>query len=222
MDPVRIVINSEPRSAHAWLQFILYHYKGYDENISIGEVNRKNFIIRANSPVFLLSKFEDVKQTVILRNPYDIIPSIVTKTMGGIGNTITSNIPMPHEHNVPDLKTLIFDQAEVYERYMYGIENNFENLYPFTFEQVTQDISLVVKKLIDVDVSNSDIEELIKLAKDRIIIHNKGHIGYNNAVPVETKPDVYYEAKEMVNSFTIFKNLHSKYLSCRDLILRNT
>ena len=201
MAATRILINSSPRSGHAWLQFVLAHYKGNSSDIDLGDIGGDQFIVRANTPIMLLATFKDITQTVILRDPRQLIPSIVTKTMGGLGQTVTSGVAMPHEYNnLPSLDALIDEQFNVFRRYAIGIEENIERLVPFTFEQVTQDLSFVVKKLINYEVPNSDIPDLVDLARKRIRQHNKGNVAYNNAVPVEKKPDIYYEIRDKVLS----------------------
>ena len=55
MEATRILINSSPRSGHAWLQFILAHYKGNDSNIDLGDIGGDQFIVRANTPIMLLA-----------------------------------------------------------------------------------------------------------------------------------------------------------------------
>jgi hypothetical protein len=222
MEATRILINSSPRSGHAWLQFILAHYKGNDSNIDLGDIGGDQFIVRANTPIMLLASFKDITQTIILRNPTQLIPSIVTKTMGGLGQTVTSGVAMPHEYNnLPSLDALIDEQFNVFRRYAIGIEENIERLKPFTFEQVTEDISFVVKELLGYDIPNSDIPELIELSKKRIRQHNKGNLAYNNAVPVDKKPDIYYEIQQKVLSAPRLAKSLELYETTRSLVLES-
>lgn len=206
MDKVRISINSAPRSGHAWLQSVLMNSTGRKPEISHDDV-ADQFIIRSNTPVMLLANFENVIQTTILRDPASIIPSIVTKTMGGLGSTTTVGVAMPHEHmGKLELKNLITHQFSVYKRWVDGITNNIDNLMPFTFEQITTDIEFCTRSILDnfdIDYylySNDEIPELIEKVQKQIKIHDKGDVGYNNAIPVEKKPDVYYEAVDIINS----------------------
>lgn len=217
----KILINASPRSGHTWLQFILYNYKiKLLKNIEFGgNINTDAFILRANNPIILLAKFSDIVQTTIIRNPIDLIPSTVTKTIGGLGSNIVSGLPMPHEYNYINPERLIKEQMHVYANYAYGIEKNIENLIPFTFEQVTQDIKYVVKKLIDIDVNNDEIPELRQKAQEVIQQHNKGEVGFNNATPIDKKPDIYYQIKDMVLNHKDIEKTNKIYNDCKNLIL---
>lgn len=219
---MKVVINSSPRSGHAWLQMVLHAATGYDHKVNMGDPDGEKFIIRSNTPVMLLATFQDIKQAVILRDPFDLIPSIITKTVGGLGNTVTSGIPMPHEMGkLPSLERLILDQVDVYKRYADGIRKNINNLYPYLFEEVTEDISSVVKDLSGLDISNEKIPQLLTDSELRIRRVNLNDPGYNNAVPIAKKPDVYYQLKEMVLESKRTDEVLDIYLGCKDLILEN-
>ena len=206
MDRLRILINASPRSGHAWLQYLLFNSLKNSDGVNLGDATN-NFIIRSNSPVILNGRFDDILQVTILRNPMEIIPSIVTKTMGGLGNTVTSGIAMPHEMlEPPSLRNLVYDQFTIYSLWVENIVNNLDKVMPFTFEQVTQDTEFVMDSIMDnfdVDynlVLNKNIPLSIEDAKIKISQHNKGEIGFNNPVPVDRKPDVYYRLKEIVEN----------------------
>ncbi len=217
----KILINSAPRSGTAWLQYVLYKHK-----ISLlkdveygGNIYVDSFILRVHTPVALLAKFDGITQTTILRDPVDLIPSVITKIMSGLGNSIVSGIAQPHEYNYVSLDRLIMEHFYVYKNYAYGIEKNIKNLKPFTFEQVTSDIEYVVKSLLDMDAKNSDIEILKAEAKNQIRVHDKGEPGYNNAVPVEKKPDPYDQAKDLLLSTKGFDKIQKIYEDTKSLIL---
>ena len=80
---------------------------------------------------------------------------------------------------------------------------NIENLIPFTFDQVTKDPSFTVETILsNFDrkynaPNNLDLETLKEKAAMQISMHDKGDIGYNNAVPVDKKPDIYYELLDL-------------------------
>jgi hypothetical protein len=217
----KILINSAPRSGTAWLQYVLYKHK-----ISLlkdveygGNIYVDSFILRVHTPVALLAKFDGITQTTILRDPVDLIPSVITKIMSGLGNSIVSGIAQPHEYNYVSLDRLIMEHFYVYKNYAYGIEKNIKNLKPFTFEQVTSDIEYVVKSLLDMDAKNSDIETLKSEAKNQIRVHDKGEPGYNNAVPVEKKPDPYDQAKDLLLNTKGFDKIQKIYEDTKSLIL---
>jgi hypothetical protein len=71
------------------------------------------------------------------------------------------------------------------------------------------------------DVPNSDIPELIELSKKRIRQHNKGNLAYNNAVPVDKKPDIYYEIQQKVLSAPRLAKSLELYETTRSLVLES-
>lgn len=219
----RILINSAPRSATTWLQFILYHHKITSlniNNIKYGpDIYSPAFIIRSHVPVTLLAKFDDITQTTILRDPLDLIPSIITKTAGGLRDSVVSGIPQPIERDYANLESLIIDKFIVYKNYAHGIEKNIKNLKPFTFDQVTLDIEYVIKHLLEVEADNKNIDNLKKSAKKTIRVYDKGDLGLNNALPVDKKPDVYYKVKDMLLNNKGFDEIQKIYEDSKSLIL---
>jgi len=219
----RILINSAPRSATTWLQFILYHHKITSlniNNIKYGpDIYSPAFIIRSHVPVTLLAKFDDITQTTILRDPLDLIPSIVTKTAGGLRDSVISGIPQPIERDYASLESLIIDKFSVYKNYAHGIEKNIKNLKPFTFDQVTLNIEYVVKHLLGLEADNKNIDNLKKSAKKTIKVYDKGDLGLNNALPVDKKPDVYYKVKDMLLNNKGFDEIQKIYEDSKSLIL---
>lgn len=206
MKDVRVLINSAPRSGHAWLQYLLVKSTNFDESVSMGEIHDK-FIVRENVPVALLSNFTDIVQATILRDPLGIIPSVVTKTMGGFGNTRTLGVSMPHENNnLPSLEELVNGEFNVYKRWAGSITRNIENLEAFTFDQVCNNPEFVVDKIMSrfesdyFRVTNNNMSHLLKEARVGISQHDKGDPGFNNPLPVEKKPEVYYEALQIVKN----------------------
>ena len=217
------MINSAPRSATTWLQFILYHHKITSlniNNIKYGpDIYSPAFIIRSHVPVTLLAKFDDITQTTILRDPLDLIPSIVTKTAGGLRDSVISGIPQPIERDYASLESLIIDKFSVYKNYAHGIEKNIKNLKPFTFDQVTLNIEYVVKHLLGLEADNKNIDNLKKSAKKTIKVYDKGDLGLNNALPVDKKPDVYYKVKDMLLNNKGFDEIQKIYEDSKSLIL---
>jgi hypothetical protein len=206
MKDVRVLINSSPRSGHTWLQYLLFKSINLDKSVSWGEIEDR-FIIRTNAPVVLLANFTDVIQTTVVRSPLDIIPSIVTKTMGGLGNTVSSGIPMPHEYNnLPSLEKLVDDQFYIYKRWNGATIKNIENLFAVTFDQMTNNPEFVVDFVMSnfesphVKLSNNRLKEFMDEARKLINQHDKGHPAFNNPLPVDEKPEVYYELKQIVES----------------------
>lgn len=210
---LKLIINSSPRSGQAWLEFIVRQSLNFDFHS-----DNDNILTRIHVPVVLNAKFDDIYQTIILRDPFDLIPSIVTKTTGGFGSNIISGVSMPHEiNNVPSLERLILDQFGVYTKYANGINNNINNLIPFTFEQVTTDISFTISTLMSETgynlniLQNNNLNSFIELAREKIVQHDKGNVGYNNPVPINKKPDVYYEAKDLISKLNGFEDIVDLY-----------
>ena len=203
------------------MQFILFYYKVdlLKGSSYSGNITSNSFIVRANSPITLLAKFEEITQITTLRDPIDLIPSSVTRAMHGLGDNIILGKSAPHENNYVNLDRLIIESFNVYKNYIYAIEKNIKNLKAFTFDQVTLDIEYVVKTILGIDANNNDIENLKKLARERIHMHNKGDIGINNALPVEKKPDIYYKAKDMLLSNKKFNDIQKLYEDSKVLIL---
>lgn len=224
MDRIRVLINSSPRSGHTWLQYLLFNSLKNSNGINLG-ATVDSFIVRTNVPVILNATFKDIIQVSILRNPQDLIPSIVTKTMGGLGNNVTSGIPMPHEMgNLPSLEKLVEDQFGIYKLWSGSMINNLDKVMAFTFEQATTDTEFVMSSIMknfNIDyniVLNQDIPSSIEHARRRIIQHDKGEVGFNNAVPVDKKPDVYYQIKEIVDSHKLLDSALNMYNESSDLI----
>jgi hypothetical protein len=217
----RILINSAPRSATAWMQFLLYNYKlTLLKDVEYGgNIYADSFVLRIHTPVALLAKFDGITQTTILRDPVELLPSVITKIMSGLGNSIVSGVAQPHEYNHVSIDRLIAEHFYVYKNYAYGIEKNIKNLKPFTFEQVTTDIEYVVKNLLDINADNNSIDRLKESARKRIQIHNKGDVGINNAVPVDQKPEIYYKIKDMLLNTGGFDKIQKMYEDSKSLIL---
>lgn len=224
---IKILINSAPRSGHTWLQYLLLKSVNFDNSISMGEIHDQ-FIIRENVPVTLLAKFPDVVQTTILRSPLDIIPSAVTKTMGGFGNTRTMSVSMPHEYNkLPSLEELVNGQFDVYKRWSGSISKNIKNLEAFTFDQVCKNPEFVVDRIMSnfeyqyFKIKNEDIPVLLQEAQKQINQHDKGNPGFNNPLPIEKKPDVYYEALDIVKNNKKLQESIELFELAKDEIYKN-
>jgi len=224
MDRLRILINSSPRSGHTWLQYLLLNSLKNSNGVNMG-ATVDDFIVRTNVPVILNAIFKDILQVSILRNPQDIIPSIVTKTMGGLGSNITSGIPMPHEMgNLPPIEKLVEDQFGIYKLWSSTMIENLDKVMAFTFDQVTTDTEFVmhsIMKHFSVDYSvvlNENIPSSIQHARIRIMQHDKGEIGFNNPVPIDKKPDVYYKIKDIVDNHKLLKPTLHFYNDACDLI----
>jgi hypothetical protein len=224
MDRLRILINSSPRSGHTWLQYLLLNSLKNSNGVNMG-ATVDDFIVRTNVPVILNATFKDILQVSILRNPQDIIPSIVTKTMGGLGSNITSGIPMPHEMgNLPSIEKLVEDQFGIYKLWSSTMIDNLDKVMAFTFDQVTTDTEFVMSSIMknfNVDyniVLNQNIDLAIEDARVKIFHHDKGDIGFNNPVPIDKKPEIYYEIKKIVDRHRLLEPTLDIYNKASSLI----
>ena len=194
----QIIINAMPRSAAAWLQFLLARAISPNKQINTSVIPDYNdFVIRMNNPAVLYAKFDDFTQVNIIRNPFDIIPSVITKTYGGIGDTVSNGIAMPSEMPKFDMDSHIKAQISMYKGYSEAALINRDRLKLFTFDQVTKNIEYVTSALLGEEkkLYNEYIPNYITWSKPRIRTHDLSEPGYNNALP-EKKPDIYYEIKD--------------------------
>lgn len=215
----KIVLNSAPRTGLAWMQFFLSESMQRMPNKE--NILQDNFIIRSHTPVMLLGKFDEITQCFVLRNPFDLIPSIVTKTMGGYGFTINNGKSMPNENLNNNIKLLVSAQFDQYLSYSTSAIKNIDNIKPFTFEQITTDIDFVTKSILGSKISNESIPLLMKKALTKVISHDKGHPGYNNFLPVETKPEVYQTIKDMLLNHKRMIEINDVYLESKAIILKH-
>ena len=67
---------------------------------------------------------------------------------------------------------------------------------------LASDVASIMKNFgADYDVLSSDkLSDAIDDARVKIFQHNKGDIGFNNPLPVEKKPDIYYKIKEIAKN----------------------
>lgn len=214
----KIVLNSAPRTALAWLQFVLSEAMPPMKNKN--NVLEDNFIIRSHVPIMLLGEFKDITQCFVLRNPLDLISSIVTKTMGGYGFTVNNGQDMPNENNSDNIKLLINAQFEQYLSYSSCAIKNIENIKPFTFEQVTKDINFVTKSILHTETSNDLIPSLMQKSVTKIIAHDKGHPGYNNFLPTENKPEVYQTIRNMLTENKRMLEMQQIYEETKHIIIK--
>lgn len=222
----QIIINAMPRSAAAWLQFLLARAISPNKQINTSVIPDYNdFVIRMNNPAVLYAKFDDFTQVNIIRNPFDIIPSVITKTYGGIGDTVSNGIAMPSEMPKFDMDSHIKAQISMYKGYSEAALINRDRLKLFTFDQVTKNIEYVTSALLGEEkkLYNEYIPNYITWSKPRIRTHDLSEPGYNNALP-EKKPDIYYEIKDRLAMHDIeschmmFKQLENMASSSADAL----
>ncbi len=215
----QIIINSMPRSGSTWAQYLLAksinRREGNPLDSSIDTINTSpipsfdnNFVSRSNNIMALYGIYDTIKQVTVVRNPKDVISSVITKTYGGAGDTVSNGVVIPAE--IPDfnMDEHIYAQIQIYKGYAKATLDNFENLHVFTFDQVTSDINFFTKSMLgeDLSLSNKDYNKFLEKARKEIRVHPLSHPGYTNAVP-EEKPKIYNKAKLF---FAIKENLEKE------------
>jgi hypothetical protein len=158
-------------------------------------------------PIALYAKYDTINQIYIAREPKELIASIVTKTLGGLGDTVSNGIAMPPEFDSKtSISSLIVNQLHMFENYSRCALANTDRIKIYTFDTITKNIEAVVKNELgeNYDVPNSDIPYLLEKAKSWIKVHNTGHPGFNNGVPTE-KPKEYYDVLTILNTFNLDK-----------------
>lgn len=215
----QIIINSMPRSGSTWSQYLLAksinRRGGSPLDSDINTINTSpipsfdnNFVSRSNNIMGLYGIYDIIKQVTIVRNPKDVIASVITKTYGGAGDTVSNGVVIPAE--IPDfnMNEHIYAQIQIYKGYANATLDNFKNLNVFTFNQVTEDINFFTEFMLGKDLSllNEDSSKFLEKARKEIRVHPLSHPGYTNAVP-EEKPKIYNKAKLF---FTIKENLEKE------------
>jgi hypothetical protein len=221
----KIVINSNPRTGISrLLEFVRIAYNRTNKK-DYGEYsNRKDFVIWTHVPVMLLSNFDDILQITIVRNPDDVIASICNKLDSGVGLDVHDNQIAYHNPNL----NLFKDRSEYishtvnsasleYLSYLENIKNNFDNLLVFSFEQITQDIDLVINKIaqyFNEEYKSFTKEETLKITD---IVHEKWKreehklFLLSNRGPIQTKSKSYYEFKKCFIDTEIRNQLYKSY-----------
>jgi len=202
----QIIINSMPRSGSTWAQYLLAksinRREGDPLDSDINSINTspipdgKNFVMRCNNIIGLYGLYAPIKQMTIIRDPRDIIPSVITKTYGGAGDTVSAGVVIPAEIPNINIDDQIYAQIQIYKGYASATLENFKNLNVFTFDQVTKDINFFTKTMLgeDLALSNEDYNKFLEKARKEIRVHALSHPGYTNAVP-EKKPGIYDKIK---------------------------
>lgn len=218
----KIIINAFPRSGSAWLQFLIHSHKidTFKSAQWSGNIKTDSFVIRMHSPVTLLGQFDGISQVCVLRDPVDAIASSVTKTLCGFSTRVVGGLPVPTDDQTLNPTQLILGSFDVYENYIYGMENNIKNLKLFTFEQITQDIEFTIKEIVNEKADNKQISSLMKSAEGMIKTFTT-ESGSSNALPVKQKPESYYSIRDKITSNVRFRSINKMYLDCKNMILES-
>lgn len=211
MNDINVIVTAPPRSGHAWFTYML-------KRSLLKDPTQDDFIKRNNLELMLYGTFENTIQTTILRKPDEIIPSNATKMYGGFGSNRFNGMTMPHEmENSFVMDAMINGQVRQYLAWTKAVNKNINKIIPFTFEQITLDIKTVCNYFIkyynidNVDALTFDIQEMMEQADIHIHQFHKTAKEYNNALPVIKKPDVYNEAKLLLQSNGLYSKINDEY-----------
>lgn len=229
---IKIVINSHPRTGISrLLEYIRISYDRTNKK-EYGEYsNKKDFLLWTHIPVMLLSKFDDIKQITIIRHPDDVIPSVCDKLDSGVGLDVHDGQITYHNTN-----DNLFNTKEDYiahtvnnasMEYLSYLENtifNFNNLTVFTFEDVINNIDIVIDK-----ISSYFNDDHIKFNKDMVYIldkqihdkwkeEEKQFLIRANRGPKLDKPESYYKFKKEFLSNPLRDEILEKYKTLISMI----
>jgi hypothetical protein len=192
----QIIINAMPRSGTTWLMFVLSEKISPGVRMNNSDTPSEEFVIKTHTPVSLWAKYNNFTQVNIVRDPIDVISSLITKNFGGIGSTVTNGVAIPSENPDMNIDSHIESEIRTYTGYAEGALQNLDRLKIFTFDQVTKDLEHVSRTLLgdDMVIGNNEIPYLESLAARRIKVHKLAHPGFNNGMPCE-KPAIYNDIK---------------------------
>ena len=192
----QILINSMPRSGTTWLMFVLSNKISPEARMNNSATPSEEFVIKIHTPSALWAKYDTFTQANIVRDPIDVITSVITKNFGGIGSTVSNGVAIPSENPDMNIDSHIVSEMRTYTGYAEGALQNLDRLKIFTFDQVTKDIEHVSRTLLgdDMVIGNNELPGLTALAARRIKVHKLAHPGFNNGMPCE-KPAIYNDIK---------------------------
>jgi hypothetical protein len=221
----RIIINSNPRTGIArLLEFVRIAYNRTNKK-EYGEYsNRKDFVVWTHVPFMLLSEFKDVLQITIVRNPDEVIPSICNKLDSGVGLDVHDNQITYHNPNLDLFEShseyvshSVNSASLEYLSYLDNTKNNFNNILVFSFEQVINNIELVIDtiaKHFDEKYKSFTKEEILQIDS---LIHEKWkteegeNLLKSNRGPTISKSESYYNFKETFINSEIRNELQKSY-----------
>ena len=206
-----------PRSATTWLMFVLSDKLSPNQRMNNSAYPSEEFVIKTHTPISLYAKYDTFTQVNIVRNPIDIIASVITKNFGGIGDTVSNGVAIASENPDMNIDSHILSELQTYTGYAEGALHNLDRLKVFTFDQVTKDIEYVSRILLGdhMAISNDDIPKLSISAARRIRVHKLAHPGLNNGMPCD-KPAIYHAIKDRLLEHDLSK-VNSLYGQLKDI-----
>lgn len=233
----RIIINSPPRAANTYffnhLRDSFFHNDFDHANPrEAGEWSqRDSWVIICHEPLLFLADIPSVVQTTVLRNPVDFLSSIINKHSYGFGDkTIVGKPNIVEEHIEQILKDKdgwlnenLHQESMMWEGYTYNARKAIDRIYPFTFEQVTNNIIPVIQTLHDAVAEADPSRDPVRIRtpqeiamfdnfqNDYLMKNDPGHAkGATNSLPVE-KEASYYEIRKAVEQFERMPRLMDLY-----------
>ncbi len=236
----KIVVNTMPRSASTFfLDFLrdMYFHNDHD-HINPREsghwTQKDSWVVGAHDPLLFYANFDGILQTISLRNPIENIASSIHKTSFGFGQSTVIGKPDIVEHHIKRimedkeawLQEAMYQESMMWEGYALNSVKNLEKVVPFTFEQVTQNLPIVLKNIhaiIDETEparlrSQEEISQMVNHMTQTCMGDLQFSSGSANYLPVE-KPDTYYEILDRVSSFRLTSKLMDEYEMAKDAYL---
>ena len=233
----KVLLNTMPRTAGFFffdLMRDMYAHNDRDHSNPriAGEWSQMDsWVILCHEPLLFRSELPGVTMTTVLRDPVDAVTSQILKTSYGFGNStiagrpeiVNGNMDFFKHQKEEYIKESMYQESRMWEGYTYGSMLAIDRIVPFTFEQVTTELPVILPKIYKLAGGTGEcrfrtqdqIDEHIK----RMTEHAKNDINFTsgaaNALPIE-KPEEYYVIKEMVERFHLTNKLVDDYNAAKD------
>lgn len=234
----KIVVNTMPRSASTFfLDFLrdMYFHNDHD-HINPREsghwTQKDSWVVGAHDPLLFYANFDNILQTISLRSPIENIASSIHKTSFGFGQSTVIGKPDIVEDHIKKimnnkeawLQEAMYQESMMWEGYALNSIKNIDKIVPFTFEQVTQNLPIVLKNihaLVDKSEparfrTQTEISQMINNMTQHCLGDIQFSSGSANSLPIK-KPDTYYEILERVSSFRLMPKLIDEYENAKQV-----
>lgn len=204
-----------------------HNERDYWKPRSAGEWSQSdNWIILCHEPLLFRAELPGTTMTTVMRDPVDAVTSQILKTSYGFGNATIAGRPEIVEGNMAFFRDnkeefiaeSMYQESKMWEGYTYGSMLAIDRIIPFTFEQTTQEMPLILPHLYRLAGGTGECrlqtQEQIDQRLEVMIERSKNDINYTsgaaNAWPIE-KPEEYYIIREMVEKFHLTPKLKDDY-----------
>jgi hypothetical protein len=231
---MKILVNSNPRTGTTYLiNMLRWSAKHHLDKNRNGEYsNQDEWLIKAHEPIILLSSIPNVSQLTIIRDPLDTISSNMFRHTSGLNsNSIWGHTGVSAENktkNYYDPRFLegIKQSIAKWKEYADNTIKNKESLTPILFNDLINNTEQIIisvfkeqgvdKNIID-DVSRESVYQF-RLMMERDLSNNPNHVnGTDNRLPV-SKPEDYYDVRDIVEKKIAKEGLNDLYLEVIDKI----